>query len=250
MLLKNSPGALYAGLSYGAGVYYIDSTLNHWVPFDAGLPNTSIYDLKISYPAGKLRAATYGRDIWETSLYNNWYNRPSAAYQTNNSGNYCLDTIRFTDVSGFNPTSWQWSFPGGVPSNSTQQNPVVYYPSPGTYNATLIAGNPAGFDTTNQPLVVAICTGVEQVTKSGKTSVMPNPNDGNFTIQCSSVATGKIHLSILNEIGQLVYAKDIDKNQESVQYKLSLPQLSAGVYVISITLSGNNKWVSRLVIEK
>src|ERR1044071_1002991 len=33
----------------------------------------------------------------------------------------CLD---FFDVSSNNPTSWQWSFPGAVPSSSTAQNPV------------------------------------------------------------------------------------------------------------------------------
>jgi lysyl endopeptidase len=33
--------------------------------------------------------------------------------------------------------SWTWSFPGGVPSASTDQSPSIFYPVPGIYSATL-----------------------------------------------------------------------------------------------------------------
>jgi PKD repeat protein len=55
--------------------------------------------------------------------------------------------VSFTDLSQNNPTSWLWSFPGGVPSSSTDRNPVVTYPSIGTYDVTLTVGNSAGNDT-------------------------------------------------------------------------------------------------------
>ncbi|MAW21634.1 MAG: hypothetical protein CMD16_04485, partial [Flavobacteriales bacterium] len=32
---------------------------------------------------------------------------------------------------------WQWSFPGGTPSSSSQEDPVVVYPEPGTYDVSL-----------------------------------------------------------------------------------------------------------------
>ncbi len=39
-----------------------------------------------------------------------------------------------------NPTlTWQWSFPGGQPATSTQRNPAVFYPAPGTYNVSVTA---------------------------------------------------------------------------------------------------------------
>jgi PKD repeat protein len=41
-------------------------------------------------------------------------------------------TVNFTDQSG-NAQSWYWTFPGGTPSSSTQQNPTIVYSSPGTY---------------------------------------------------------------------------------------------------------------------
>ncbi|HYV95474.1 MAG TPA: T9SS type A sorting domain-containing protein [Chitinophagales bacterium] len=54
----------------------------------------------------------------------------------------------FTDQSTNNPTSWQWSFPGGMPSSSTDQNPTnICYNNSGTYDVTLITTNAGGSDT-------------------------------------------------------------------------------------------------------
>jgi PKD repeat protein len=63
-------------------------------------------------------------------------------------GTACQNTsVQYSDQSQNTPTSWQWSFPGGNPSSSTQQNPNIQYSLPGTYSVTLITGNAAGYDT-------------------------------------------------------------------------------------------------------
>lgn len=60
----------------------------------------------------------------------------------------CEDlTVEFQDISQENPVNWNWSFPGGTPSSSTDPNPTVYYPSPGSYSVQLTTSNPAGSDT-------------------------------------------------------------------------------------------------------
>lgn len=55
--------------------------------------------------------------------------------------------VQFQDNSLYAPTAWAWSFPGGTPATSTQQNPTVDYSSTGTYNVTLIVSNANGSDT-------------------------------------------------------------------------------------------------------
>jgi len=55
--------------------------------------------------------------------------------------------VSFTDNSWCNPTSWSWSFPGGTPSSSTSQNPVITYNTAGVYSVTLTATNANGNDT-------------------------------------------------------------------------------------------------------
>jgi len=52
--------------------------------------------------------------------------------------------IVFTDESLCSPVSWQWDIPGGTPSSSTAQNPVVSYTEAGTYAVTLTVANGEG----------------------------------------------------------------------------------------------------------
>jgi len=56
------------------------------------------------------------------------------------------NSVSFTDNTSCDPTSWNWSFPGGTPSSSSAQNPVITYNTPGTYSVTLNASNATGSD--------------------------------------------------------------------------------------------------------
>ncbi len=53
-------------------------------------------------------------------------------------------SIQLSDFSSGSPTSWAWSFPGANPANSTAENPVISYPSPGNYTISLTATNQFG----------------------------------------------------------------------------------------------------------
>ena len=55
--------------------------------------------------------------------------------------------VKFVDLSSNEPTSWLWTFEGGTPATSTQQNPDVAYNTPGTYSITLEASNIIGSNT-------------------------------------------------------------------------------------------------------
>lgn len=68
-------------------------------------------------------------------------------------------TVQFTDNSIGNVTGWNWSFPGGDPSSSTEQNPSVTYNSPGTYTATLEVTD--GVDTNSSSQDIEIASGIE-----------------------------------------------------------------------------------------
>lgn len=68
-------------------------------------------------------------------------------------------TITFTDISTNGATSWSWSFPGGTPSSSTQQNPSVTYSNAGTYNVTLTATNAFGNDSEAKTAYISIGSG-------------------------------------------------------------------------------------------
>ena len=61
-----------------------------------------------------------------------------ADFSASNTSLSLHETIHFTDLSTGSPTSWVWSFPGGTPSSSSDQNPAnIQYNSAGTYNVSL-----------------------------------------------------------------------------------------------------------------
>lgn len=62
-----SANGVYVGTD--AGVYYRDDNLTDWIDFSNGLPFLRVMEMEINTGAGRLRAATYGRSIWESDLY-------------------------------------------------------------------------------------------------------------------------------------------------------------------------------------
>lgn len=145
---------LYAGCD--VGIYYRDSTMNSWVPYYTGLPNVSVSDIAIYYPTAKLRAATFGRGVWEVDLYNNGTQAPLANFTADQTFVCAGMTVNFTDQSTFAPTSWSWTFQSGTPATSTQQNPSVVYNTPGTYSVSLTATNANGSNSVTKTTYITV----------------------------------------------------------------------------------------------
>lgn len=63
--------ALYVGTDIG--IFYtndsIQQTTDKWLYYSQGLPNVVVSEIEIQYGAQKLYAATYGRGLWESSLF-------------------------------------------------------------------------------------------------------------------------------------------------------------------------------------
>ncbi len=84
---------------------------------------------------------------------------PVSAFTVDNSSGCMGLIVNYQDVSTNGTSSWNWSFPGGTPSSSTDQNPTVSYNSNGTYSATLIASNSIGTGSTStQNDIISIYT--------------------------------------------------------------------------------------------
>jgi hypothetical protein len=65
-LAFQSNGDMYCGTDLG--VYFREASATTWTAFRDGMPGIPVTDLKIFVPTGKLRAATFGRGIWESPL--------------------------------------------------------------------------------------------------------------------------------------------------------------------------------------
>ncbi len=74
-------------------------------------------------------------------------NPPVADFEASETEVSMGSTVNFTDLTENIPTSWEWTFEGGTPATSTEQNPSVSYSEPGEYTVTLVAHNAYGEDT-------------------------------------------------------------------------------------------------------
>lgn len=81
---NNSNYSLYAGTDLG--VYYRTTGLSEWLPFDDKLPNVIVNEMEINDKVNKIRAATFGRGLWESPIVEegNW---PPAIQLTAQAGN-------------------------------------------------------------------------------------------------------------------------------------------------------------------
>jgi len=185
---NNTSDGVYVGTD--VGVYYRNSGLGSWTSFSTNLPNVIVSELEIQYSSQKLRAATYGRGMWESDLYSP-PQQPLADFSASPVSVCAGGTVQFTDLSTNAPTSWSWTFPGGTPGSSTQQNPLITYNTPGTYNVTLVATNIYGSDTE---------------TKNAYINVKPNPvatATPNSQIFCSGGTTG---IALTSNVGGTTFA--------------------------------------------
>ena len=155
----------------------------------------------------------------------------SAAFAASTTSG-CADLqVAFTDNSIGNIDNWAWTFEGGTPATSTEQNPVVTYQQSGTYSVTLTVSNAvnqmtieevayimveegpsAGFDITTslgQSTVGFTNTSTNAVSYQwdfgdGSTSSELNPNhtytmDGTYTVQ----------LTALNDCGEDIITQEV-----------------------------------------
>ena len=92
---------LYVGTDIG--VFTKDNLDADWEPYMTGLPNVMIHELEINYAEGKLYAATYGRSVWKSDLYD--FVAPTLTTLVPLT-NYCPDenlNVSYSASGEFNP---------------------------------------------------------------------------------------------------------------------------------------------------
>ena len=66
--------------------------------------------------------------------------------------------VQFQDLTASSPTSWAWTFEGGQPASSSDQNPVINFAKAGSYDVQLIVSNENGADTIMQTIYLSAGT--------------------------------------------------------------------------------------------
>jgi PKD repeat protein len=148
-------------ITEGDSVTFTDLSTNNpdtwdWV-FDGGTPGTSTqqnptitYNTAGTYTVTLTATNAFGSDTETKVDYITVQpagQPPVAEFTASATTIYEGENVTFTDQSTNNPDTWDWTFAGGTPGTSTQQNPTITYNTAGTYTVTLTASNAYGSDT-------------------------------------------------------------------------------------------------------
>lgn len=143
---RGSDDILYVGT--GFGVYYRKNGMTKWKLYGEGMPACKTAFMFINYAKGKLRVGT-SRGIWENNLVE--LTPPKANITANRSVfNEENPVVKFADYSVVDKEAkYYWSFPGGTPSTSIKERPVVTYSSENgkSFDVKLTVTDSRGTDT-------------------------------------------------------------------------------------------------------
>lgn len=140
--------------------------------------------------------------------------------------------VQFVDLSSNNPTLWNWSFQGGTPNVSTEQNPTVSYNATGTYRVSLTAENSTGNNTIIREayIVVSDLTGTDDHQTDG-IHFYPNPVKDVLTITVQNNFSVKIY----NQEGRILISTANENN-------IDVSSLRSGLYIMEIiTKNGSTR---------
>ncbi len=118
----------------------------------AGTTNLTITPIKVDDDVG----GRYAPGTTDAILVVETLPAPVADFTADPTEGNAPLTVRFTDTSAGNPTTWNWDFGDG--STSTDQSPAYTYTAPGNYTVNLTVSSGAGSDTLSRPGYITVTT--------------------------------------------------------------------------------------------
>jgi PKD repeat protein len=138
------------------------------------------------------------------------------------------NSVTYTNTSTGNQVGIIWSFQGGTPSTSTDQNPVVFYANPGNFTTTLSVTDGANASTSSSTIDVQNCASVD---KNDKDLLVVYPNPTSDKLSLKNINTSKYNsIKLIDLSGKTVKSWKINEESEN----LDLSDIQAGSYLIKV----------------
>lgn len=169
----------------------------------------------------------------------------TAAFNTSDVSPCEDDVVDFTSSSLGDVTSWNWTFEGGTPASSTDENPSVTYTTAGEYNVTLEVSDGAetASITKEDFITVQLCSGVQNL--EAAISLYPNPNNGVFFLDITGME--QANLTIVNALGTIVY-QESNLTVDNSMKRIDLSQEAEGIYML-IVENDNQRMIEKVIVK-
>ena len=207
--------------------------------YSQGLPNAVVTDLEIQYMAGKIRASTFGRGLWESDLYvePGYFQVNGVALPINGgtitgAGVYGAGaTVTMKVVPANKMRFWGWYENDLLVADSSER--TLTFPANSNHNLVAVFAYPVGVDElTNNPV-----------------RIYPNPSSGLVEVVVDQSISREIRSVVVTGIdGKTVYRSSTAKDRE--RFTIDLSSCFSGEYIVTLSLASGSKYSSRLVIRR
>jgi len=141
-------------------------------------------------------------------------------------------------------TTYQWYLNGVLIPGATAQN---YVPSQNG-NYTVVIGDVNGCQATSA-LYNMTNTGMGSISAASfSAAILPNPNQGFFTLQFNAPERSAYTIEVCNLLGQVVYREQLENFSGAWSKGINLSEQNKGVYLLSIRNTSQNGVVRKIVI--
>ena len=171
-------------------------------------------------------------------------------------------TVSFSDLSLYDPTYWEWSFPGGMPSSSLLQNPIIDYFTPGIYDVTMTVTNGVGTDTETKIVVVIVDTNIcyfdttigscdstvgidAKIQNKTSVDIIPQPLTNSSIIKMNVQKSGEIEILFFDAWGKLIKRITTFCNE----YEIKRTDFDTGIFFYQMIVSDKEVYRGTLVVE-
>jgi hypothetical protein len=162
-------------------------------------------------------------------------------------------TLTASVVNGSATPTYQWLINGVPVSGATNAS---FTSTHLTNNDSVVCEVAGGCSTTGSNYVIMHVgtEGVQQVIENGSTNVtlVPNPNNGTFTIKgtLETTADEEVSIEVVNMLGQVVYSNKVMTQNGIINERVQTgSSLANGMYVLNLR-SGSQNTVLHFVIEQ
>ncbi len=135
-------------------------------------------------------------------------------------------TIRFTDLSYFDPHTWHWDFDNGY--TSSEPSPVHTF-EPGLYHVCLTVSNDYATDSMCRWVNILTTSLKEEQDRLPDLSISPNPFTNDLMIRSRSGSIRPAHVTLYDLHGRAVF-----REQVPIPLSISMPSLLPGMYLCVI----------------
>lgn len=170
-----------------------------------------------------------------------YFDIPVADFKADTTWVPAVGTVKFTDLSTNNPTSWNWTFAGGTPNVSTDSMPSIAYVNPGVFDVTLVASNPAGSSAplTKTGYIAVGNIGLRESIAAHRIDVYPNPTKGKVNIRSSLQQEHEVSLTLYDLTGKKLLDMTIhDSESDEWTFDLSDHHSEAQLFILDIEIDG------------